>query len=302
MVKFSPQRKATIISSTTAFFLMTTKFIVWVFSGSMAVLSSAIDSMMDLFVSVFNNFALYVAEKNPDRDFNYWRWKIEALASMFEWLIIIVSWLYIFVVSILKILNKTAVEHIWVSVGVMIFSVVVTLFLVLYLNSVSRKTKNLVIESDALHYKTDLLSNSWILIWLVIIKFSWLYIIDSFIWILIAIFIIKEALILVKKWVLLLLDVSLEKEEVEKIEKILQKYKEVESFHDLKTRQSWVNKFVEVDLVFDECMRLIDIHNIVEDIEKEIHELDSNSVWDVTIHADPKDDSGEDDCWCEKNK
>lgn len=75
------QKKATIISSFIAFFLAVLKLIVWFFSNSIAILSSAIDSILDMFVSLFNLFAVSSAEKNPDKVFNYWRWKIEALAS-----------------------------------------------------------------------------------------------------------------------------------------------------------------------------------------------------------------------------
>ena len=78
------QKKATIISSFIAFFLAVLKLIVWFFSNSIAILSSAIDSILDMFVSLFNLFAVSSAEKNPDKVFNYWRWKIEALASFWK--------------------------------------------------------------------------------------------------------------------------------------------------------------------------------------------------------------------------
>ena len=154
------QKKATIISSFIAFFLAVLKLIVWFFSNSIAILSSAIDSILDMFVSLFNLFAVSSAEKNPDKVFNYWRWKIEALASFLEGIIISFSWAYIFYEAINKIIHKWRITDIWIWVFVMIFSVIVTFFLVFYLTKVWEKTKNLVIKSDALHYKTDLLSNS----------------------------------------------------------------------------------------------------------------------------------------------
>jgi divalent metal cation (Fe/Co/Zn/Cd) transporter len=71
MKKFSLQRIATFVSSATALLLVIIKLIVGFFSGSIAVLSSAIDSLLDFFVSVFNNFAIYYSEKDPDKKFNY---------------------------------------------------------------------------------------------------------------------------------------------------------------------------------------------------------------------------------------
>lgn len=287
MSKLSPQRKATFVSSFTAFSLMIMKFFVWIFSGSIAVLSSAIDSMMDLFVSMFNNFAIFLSEKRPNKNFNYWRWKIEAMASFIEWLIIILSAIFIFYKSIDNIINKEVVMHIWVSLIVMLISVLATLFLVLYLNKIAKQTDNLVIQSDALHYKTDLLSNWWILISLLIIKFTGFHLIDSIIWILVAIYIVTEAYELVKKWFLLLLDVSLNEKEVEQIENIINKQERVQKFYNLKTRQSGNIKFVEVNVMVSECMILMEADMISHEIEAEIKEIDPRYEWNVVIHMDP---------------
>jgi len=161
----SLQKTATIVSSITAFLLLVIKFFVWIISGSIAVLSSAIDSLLDLFVSLFNYFAVSNAEKEADSKFNYGRGKIEALASLIEWLIITGSGFYIMYVSVIKLINNEQVNYLWTAVVVMLISVIVTGALVYYLEYVAKKTNNLVIKSDALHYKTDLYSNVWILIW-----------------------------------------------------------------------------------------------------------------------------------------
>lgn len=281
---------ATIISSLTAFLLMLLKFFVWFFSGSIAVLSSAIDSFLDMFVSVFNYFALHNSEKDPDDRFNYGRWKVEAIAALFEWLIITLSWIYIFYESVYKIINKEAVSYLWISIIVMIISVIITFMLVAFLNYVAKKTDNLVIKADALHYKTDLFSNSAILIWLWVIYFTSYYYIDSILWIVIAIYIIYSAYELVKKWFLLLLDVALDSEEVQKIENIISSQNLVTSFHELRTRQSWNTKYVEVHLVFNPDIKLVDAHKISDIIENEIPKIDKKSIWSISVHLDPYND------------
>lgn len=287
------QKKATLISSLTAFLLMIIKFIVWIFSGSIAVLSSAIDSLLDMFVSIFNFFAVSNAAKSPDEKFNYWRGKTEALASFIEWIIITLSWFYIFYESIRKIIFSEKVEHLDISVIVMIISVLMTSFLVYFLNYVWKKTNNLVIKADSLHYKTDLFSNIWILIWLVIINYTWFFIIDSIIWILISFYIVFEAFKIIKNWYLLLLDVALEKEEVDEILKIFKIYNKIKSYHFFKTRQSGNTKFVEVHLVFNPEILLVEAHHIWDLVEEKIKNLDKKSDWNILIHLDPYDDSQE---------
>ncbi len=69
----TPQRKATIISSTVAALLTLMKLVVGIASGSVAVLASAVDSILDMFVSLFNYFAILNSEKPADKTFNYWR-------------------------------------------------------------------------------------------------------------------------------------------------------------------------------------------------------------------------------------
>lgn len=287
MKEYSLQRKATFVSSATALILMILKFIVGFISGSIAVLSSAIDSLMDLFVSMFNNFAVYLAEKRPNKKFNYWRWKIEAFAAFFEWIVITCSWLYVYYESLRKIIFWEQIEYIWASLIVMIVSVTITGALVIFLHRVAKKTQNIVIESDALHYKTDLYTNTWILIGLVVIHFSWLHIIDAAIWICISVYIIASAWDLIKKGFLLLMDIALPKEEVNKIIKIIKSQDKVKTYRDLKTRQSWNMKFVEVDVQVNECMLLKDAHKIADDIEREIKKLDNNFDREVIVHMEP---------------
>lgn len=286
----SLQRIATVVSSFTAFLLLVIKFIIWLMSWSIAVLSSAIDSLLDLFVSLFNYFAVHNAEKEADSRFNYWRWKIEALACFIEWVIITWSWIYILYESIMKLIHKETVSYLWISIIVMVVSVVVTWVLVYFLEYVAKKTDNLVIKSDALHYKTDLYTNAWILIWLAIIHFTWFFAIDALIWIVISIYIIYSAWELVQRWYLLILDIALDEKEVKKIEKIIETSKKITSYNNLKTRQVWNVKYVEVNLVFNPEILLINAHRIWNHVESKIHKIDKKCKWNIMIHLDPFED------------
>ena len=89
------QKKATIIASATATLLVVMKLFIGILSGSVAVLASAIDSVLDLIVSAFNYFAISKAEQPADEKFNYGKGKIEALAGVIEGTVITISGLYI---------------------------------------------------------------------------------------------------------------------------------------------------------------------------------------------------------------
>ena len=101
----TPQKKATVVSSSVAALLTIIKLVVGIASGSVAVLASAIDSVLDMFVSLFNYFAISNSEKPADREFNYGRGKIEALASVIEGSIITLSGIYLLYQAIQKAIN-----------------------------------------------------------------------------------------------------------------------------------------------------------------------------------------------------
>ena len=287
----SIERKATFVAIIVAIILSIAKIIIGILSGSVAVLASALDSVLDMFVSIFNNIALKISESKPDEKFNYGKSKIEGLAALFEGLIIIASGLFIIYEAIRKLIEKEAITHLDASIYVMIFSIVIVGGLVAFLNYIAKKTNNLVIKSDALHYKTDLITNSVVLISLIIIKFTGWYFVDFILSILIGIYIIKEASEIVKEGFEILLDVALDFETVEKIKEIIKKEPLVLDYHCLRTRKAGNRNFVDVHLVLTPDMKLKLAHTIIENVEDKIRALDPDKKWIINIHADPYDDS-----------
>ena len=292
------EKIATIVSSLTALILVSIKMIFWILSGSIAVLSSAIDSILDMFVSIFNYIAVKNAEIQSDDHFNYGRGKIEALAALLEGIIIFLSGGYILYSSVLKFISEETIWYIAISIIVMWISFIITLALVYFLEYVAKKTKNMVIESDALHYKTDLWSTGGILLSLAIIYFTNLFFIDALVWFAIALYIMYSSVELIKKGFLILLDVALDDEEVKNIIDCIRSEKLVNDYHYLKTRRSWKIKFVEVHLVFTPVIKLLDAHNTANKIIKNIKLIDVDSQWVVNVYFDPYDDSKENKYSC----
>ena len=285
------QKKATLISTSVATFLTIMKFAVGIMSGSVAVLASAMDSILDMLVSIFNYFAISNSEKPADNTFNYGRGKIEALASVIEGVIISMSGLFLLYTAVKKYFNEESSTYIDVSLIVMIISLFVTIILVAYLNSVAKKTNNMVIKADALHYKTDVWVNAAVLISLVGVWATGYEIIDIVVGGAISIFIIYSAYELIEEGVLVLLDRALDEEVSEKIVNIIKSEKQVNDHHDLKTRTAGGNNFVEVHLVFDCLITLMDAHRASDRIEDEIKKIDQSRDWIINIHMDPYDDS-----------
>lgn len=285
------QKKATLISSSVAALLTLIKLIIGIASGSVAVLASAVDSVLDMFVSIFNYFAISNAEKPADKTFNYGRGKIEALASVIEGTIITLSGIFLLYQAIKKAYTNEVSQYLNISLTVMIISLIITISLVLYLNFVAKKTNNMVIKADALHYKTDVYTNVAVLVSLVLVNLTGYEIVDAIVGGCIALFIIYSAFELIKDGVLILLDRAVDDEIVKGIENIIRTTQKVNTYHLLKTREAGSQTFVEVHLVFDCLITLMDAHRTSDKIEEQIKKLDEKRDWVINIHMDPYDDS-----------
>ncbi|HIC11958.1 MAG TPA: cation transporter [Sulfurimonas sp.] len=285
------EKKATLVSTSVAGVLVLLKMSVAIFSGSIAILASAIDSMLDLLVSLFNYFALHNSEKNPDSQFQFGRSKIEPLAAVIEGAVILFSALFILYNALLKMVHPKELAFMNESIIVMILSFVITAFLVLFLRYVSKKTNNLVIRSDALHYETDLFSNGAVLFTLAAISYTGEQLIDPILGIAISLYMIYSAIPLIKEGVLMLLDAALPEKDINAIKEILDTEPNIQTYHNLQTRESASHVFVSVHAVFNVSISLYDAHLVSDKVEDKIKNYFGDKKSHVLMHMDPYDDS-----------
>jgi cation diffusion facilitator family transporter len=286
----SAQKKATVVSTSVATLLVFVKLAIGIASGSVAVLASAIDSLLDMAVSIFNFFAIKKSEEEPDEYYHYGKGKIQAIAGVIEGTIITISGLYIIYVAIDKLRMGKETTLLGPSIIAMGISIVVTWFLVRYLLSVAKETDNIVIKADALHYKTDLWSNAAVLLALGLVALTGIDGIDAVFGLGIGVYIIYSAYEIIVEGVEILLDRALESETVAQISEIISTHPEITSYHWLRTRTDGTTNFVEFHMVLRPNMLLIEAHSIAEEVEEKIIALDHNKRWVITPHFDPYDD------------
>ncbi|MCB4747785.1 MAG: cation diffusion facilitator family transporter [Sulfurovum sp.] len=286
----SPQKKATVISTSVAALLVFVKLMIGIASGSVAVLASAIDSLLDMGVSIFNFFAIKKTEEAPNEEYHYGKGKIQAIAGVIEGTIITISGLYIIYVAIEKLMHHKETILLVPSIVAMVVSIVMTWLLVHYLLDVAKETDNIVIKADALHYKTDLWSNAAVLIALVLVSITGIDTIDAVFGTGIGLYIIYSAYEIIVEGVGILLDKALDSNTIAKIDEIISNHPEVTSYHWLRTRTDGSTNFVEFHMVLRPNMLLLEAHRIADEVEEKIMPLDSNKRWVITPHFDPYDD------------
>lgn len=282
--------KAPLVAGSTAFVLANVKLLIGIISGSMAVISSAVDSIMDLLVSAANFIAADKSDKAPDEQFNYGYAKLEVIMGFVEGFFIFGIGIFLIYSGGMKFFSQTEPIKVGIALYVMIFSVIVTGCLILYLQNSYKQTKSLIVKADILHYKTDLFTNIGIIMALVIINFTGFMMIDAIIGILIGILIIVSAIKLVKESGKILIDEAVSEEILKDIECFIDNHKGVTSHHDLKTRKSVDKCYLTAHIVFDTKISLLDAHTIGNEIENYVQKTYDDYVWDINLHFDPTDD------------
>ncbi len=286
----SAQKKATVVSSSVATLLLIVKLFIGIASGSVAVLASAIDSLLDMAISLFNFFAIKKSEEKANEFYQYGKGKIQAIAAVIEGTVITISGLYIIYVAIEKLIAGSSTSLLTPSIIAMLFSIVVTYLLVVYLMRIAKETDSIVIKADALHYKTDLWSNAAVLLALVLVYLTELDFIDALFGLGIGVYIIYSAYEIIVEGIRILLDRSLDGEIVAEIGEIISNHPEITSYHWLKTRTDGSTNFVEFHMVLRPNMLLLEAHRIADEVEDKIMTLESNKKWIITPHFDPYDD------------
>ncbi len=286
----SPQKRATVISTSVAVVLVMVKLTIGIISGSVAVLASAIDSLLDTAISLFNFFAIKKSEEHPDEVYQYGKGKVQAIAAVIEGTLITVSGLYIIYEAVKKIIYQTETTLLSPSIIAMLFSIVATYFLVRYLLKVAKQTDSVVIKADALHYQTDLWSNAAVLAALGLVSLTGFDSIDALFGLGIGLYIIYSAYGIIVEGINILLDRSLENETLAQIEEILSTNSEINSYHWLRTRTDGSTNFVEFHMVLRPNMLLLEAHRIADQVEEKIMALDLKKKWIITPHFDPYDD------------
>ncbi len=260
------ERKAIRFASFGAWILAVIKLIFWILSGSMVLIASAVDSLLDLMVSLFNLLALREAKKPADKDHNYGHGKLEAIAGMFEGLIVAASGIFIIISSIKKLSIGNEISSLELGIWAMLISLFITGLIVFYLSKTAKTTRNLIVKSDLMHYKMDFLTNIGVILALVLVKFTGISLIDPLIAIGIAIYILFGCRQLLKEGFDLLMDKSLGKDK--EIWSLILSHPEVASFHKLKTHQSGGRAFISFHMVFkNPDISLKEAHKISYEIE-----------------------------------
>jgi ferrous-iron efflux pump FieF len=265
--------------------LMLLKLTVGLYTNSLSLLASAVDSLTDIFASLVNLFAIRAAARPADWDHAYGHEKAESLAGLFQGAVITLSGLYLGYESVQRMIDPRPVADAGVGAGVMAVSTVVSLWLVRYLRRVARETNSLALSADSVHFSTDVLTNVGVLATLVVIRFSGWMIVDPIVSLAISCYIIFAAWAVVRESIDNLMDRALPEELQAQVREIVLRKPGILGVHDIKTRASGSRRFIEMHVEVDGSKSLREAHDDAVAALRAVEAEIPNST--VFVHTDP---------------
>lgn len=276
-------------SVVTAVFLIVAKLAAWLVTGSVGLLASLVDSVMDSLASLINLFAIRYSLQPADEHHRFGHGKAEPLAGLAQAAFIAGSAVFLIFHAIDRLRYGQLLEQVGIGIGVMILAIVMTLVLLAIQRYVIRKTNSTAIRADSLHYLTDLLTNISILLALYLSTLGWSWA-DPVFAIGVAIYIFYSAFKIGHEAFQQLMDRELPAEIREQIHATAMAPPEVTGIHEVRTRQAGQIQFVQLHLELEENMSLKQAHAIADEVEANIMAFLPDA--EVIIHQDPVDDSG----------
>jgi ferrous-iron efflux pump FieF len=280
------RRRATYASVSVALLLIAVKFAAWLETGSVALLSSVIDSLLDAVAAVINLAAVRHAMTPADREHRFGHGKAEPLASLGQAAFIAGSAVLLLIEALQHLLAPQPVTNTGIGIAVMIIAIGVTLALVTYQRSVVRRTGSLVVSADEFHYRTDLVLNGGVLVSLLATRFLGSVYLDPIFGAAIGGWIIYGAWQVGNKAVVQLMDRELSDEARARIREIALRHPRVTAVHDLRTRAAGPSAFIQVHIEMDGGLTLAEAHRISDEVEAQI--LAAFPRAEVIIHQDPE--------------
>ncbi|MPW37667.1 CDF family cation-efflux transporter FieF [Vibrio sp. B1Z05] len=264
--------------------LLVVKIAIWWVTGSVSLLASVVDSLLDIAASSINLVVLKYALQPADDEHTFGHGKAESLAALAQSMFISGSAFFLILSGFERFFRPEALNQPELGIYVSLFAMLITFGLVTFQKYVVRQTGSQAIAADSLHYQTDLYMNGAILVALILSMYGFTQA-DAIFAIGIGVFILVSAFKMIVEAVQSLLDRQLPDSELIEIEEIASSVDRVYGIHDLRTRQSGPTRFIQLHLELDDQLPLIDAHNIADEVEDKLKQHFEGC--DVLIHQDP---------------
>lgn len=284
MDRYSKTKLAGILGIIGNIFLLIIKAIIGFITSSQAMIADAANSAGDIFASLMTFIGNKIASEPKDDTHHMGHGKAEYIFSMFISISMMVVSLKLLFDSIMSLINQETFEFSWMLVVVCIITIITKLALYLYTGKLAKGLDNLLLEANKKDHRNDCIVTTFTLIsvLLSLVNIFWF---DSLVGIGISIWIFYTGLKIFIESFNVLMDKSLEQENIEKILEILKKYPEIKKYNHLNTTPVGYKYLISITIFVDGNMSTFESHKIADNLEDELDKLDF--VYLAIIHVNP---------------
>lgn len=280
------RRYATYASVAVAFVLIIAKLLAYLMTNSVAMLSSLLDSTVDLISSLVTVYGVASALRPPDHDHRFGHGKAEPLAALTQAAFIVGSSVLLIYQALSYIYNPHDIENQNVGYIVMALAITLTVGLVTFQRYVVRRTHSMAIGADRLHYAGDLLINLAVVAAFLLYRVTGIRLFDPLFAIIISCGLFYNAFHIVRDALRVLMDHELPDQDRAAILELVKAQSSVRGIHDMRTRSDSDRIFVEMHVELDGDMSVRVAHDVIDAIMDSIRNKYPNA--EVIIHQDPE--------------
>jgi len=258
-------------------------------TGSVALLSDALESIINLVAAIVALFVLTVVARPADEDHPFGHDKAEYFSSGVEGALILIAAIAIAIAAVDRLLHPVPLHQLGLGIAISFIASVINFAVARVLFNAARRYESIALEADAHHLITDVWTSAGVLIGVAAVSVTGWDSLDPLVAIAVALNIVKTGVHLVRRSVLGLMDTALPAEELAAVEQILDRYRgEGVEYHALRTRQSGARRFISVHVLVPGAWSVQRGHDLVEHMEKEIYERFPHAS--VLTHLEPLED------------
>jgi cation diffusion facilitator family transporter len=269
--------------------LIALKLVAGAITGSIAIITEAIHSSVDLIASIVAFVSVRKAGEPADADHPYGHDKIENLAAVIEGLLILVGAGIIVFESVRRLVDPPEVDSLGIGIAVIGFSVVANLVVSTYLYRQARATESPALEGDAAHLRTDALTSAGVLVGLVLVELTGFEWVDPLTALVVAVAIVVAGLRILMRSSRVLVDEVLPEHELAAVHAALEerhRAPEIAGYHKLRARRAGSRRYIDLHVQFHEGTTLDRAHAISHELQAEIRDRLDRA--DVLIHLEPE--------------
>ncbi len=283
-------RRFTYLSIAAALTTIALKTGAYTLTGSVGLLSDALESLVNLVAALMALWMLLISERPPDEDHAFGHSKAEYFSSGVEGALILIAAVSIGWSAVDRLFHPQPLENVGIGLAISIIASAINLAASQVLLRASRRYHSILLEADAKHLMTDVWTSVGVVGGVALVTMTGWLPLDSLVALAVAVNIVWSGVQLVSRSALGLLDTAIPAAERDKITRVLDSYQEQEvEFHSLRTRQAGPRRFVSMHVLVPGEWSVQHGHDVLEQIERDIRAM-FDSPTTVFTHLEPIED------------